>query len=143
VKSPFGFRFLEQEQLPKGFMQPLRNAGMQEDYGIQFEATSRESKVGFVEAIAFLAADEEKAKKLVDQLKALNLKFFEDSSDVKAPDLGESPFAVNGAFDKTPVLIYGWRTGDVVQLLTVAGEKSALAAEARRLGKDLEARATG
>lgn len=143
VKSPFGFRFLEQEQLPKSFMQPLRDAGMQEDYGIQFEATSPETKVGFVEAIAFLAADEDKARTLVDQLKALNLKFFEASSEAKAPDLGDSPFAVNGAFEKTPVLIYGWRTGDVVQLLTVAGEESALAAEAQRLGEDLEARATG
>jgi hypothetical protein len=124
-------------------MQPLRNAGMQEDYGIQFEATSPETKVGFVEAIAFLAANEGRAKKLVDQLKALNLKFFEGSSEANAPDLGDAPFAVNGAFEKTPVLVYGWRSGDVVQLLTVAGEKSALAAEARRLGEDLEARATG
>jgi hypothetical protein len=141
VKSPFGFRFLEQEHLPKSFMQPLRDAGMQEDYGIQFEATSRETKVGFVETIAFLSADEDKATKLVDQLKALNLKFFEGASEARAPKLGDSPFAVNGAYDKTPVLIYGWRTGDVVQLLTVAGKKSALASEADRLGKALEARA--
>ena len=98
----------------------LEELGLEANYSSQFFATSRDSELTFVESLVFLFEDEEAATAAVDQVKKEDLANLEPSEEIEAPELGEQAFGVLGDFDGYPVYSYGWRVGDVIQLLTVA-----------------------
>ena len=120
----------------------LEELGLEDDYVSQFFATTRDAEVSFVESTAFLFEDEAGAQEAVPVLTQANADNLESSEETDPPDLGEEPFGVRGEFDGFPVYSFGWRVGDVVQIVGVApGDPKAGPESAIELATQLEAKA--
>jgi hypothetical protein len=119
----------------------LDELGLEDDYVSQFFATSRDAEVSFVESSAFLFEDEAGAQEAVPVLTQANADNLESAEEIDPPDLGEEPFGVRGEFDGFPVYSFGWRVGDVIQIVGVApGDPKAGPESAIELAEQLEAK---
>jgi hypothetical protein len=124
------------------FLADLARVGLEEDYVSQFFATSRDSELGFAESITFLFADEQAAVAAIPLVADAAARNVEPSKEIEPPDVGEQAFGIRGEFDGFPTYTFGWRSGDAIQLLTVApGEPNAGAAAATVLAERLAAKA--
>ena len=86
----------------------LEKLGLESNYVSQFFATSRDSKLGFVESVVLLFEDEGAAESAVGPVEREYLDFLDSSETITAPDLGEQAFGVRGEFDGYPTYAYGW-----------------------------------
>ena len=115
----------------------LEKLGLESNYASQFFATSRDSKLLFVESLVLLFEDHAAAEGAVGQLEREVLNNLDGSGTIDAPDLGEQAFGVRGEFDGYMTYSYGWRNRDALQLVTVApngeepGRRSTLRLAAR------------
>lgn len=98
----------------------LEKLGLDANHVSQFFATSRDSKLLFVESAVFLFEDHAAAKAAAGSLEREDLNHLDSSETIAAPELGEQAFGVRGEFDGYPVYSYGWRNGDVLMPLSVA-----------------------
>lgn len=120
----------------------LNELGLEDDYVSQFFATSRDAEVSFVESTAFLFEDEAGAREAVPVLTQANADNLESPEEIDPPELGEEAFGVRGEFDGFPVYSFGWRVGDVIQIVGVApGGPKAGPESAIELAEQLEAKA--
>lgn len=119
----------------------LQTLGLKSNYVSQFFATSRNSKLLFVESLVLLFEDEAAAEAAVGPLEREDLDNLDASERIAAPDLGEQAFGVRGEFDGYTTYSYGWRNGDALMLVTVApnGEKPGPGSTVR-LAAQLEAK---
>jgi hypothetical protein len=132
-----GKDMLEREGGTEQIIAQLKKHGFEADYGAQFRRTSRkqETTAGpyFAESVALLFKDPDAAGGGLDLLKQLNSEYFKPAKEIERPQLGEESWGVSGKQQgRYPTYVYGWRIGDVVQLLTVSPPGQALAL-ARRL----------
>jgi hypothetical protein len=154
VRGPEGSgpRFLEREAEPgdeiSRLVQQLRRRGFLISFGVQFFARHERAKIGFLEAIAFLFRNEDSERRGFNFLERAVPGRFESPREIPAPGLGEASFGSRGSCgENCKGFEYGWRIGDVVQLLTLVPlhgrqlRPSAQAA-ARRFANQLEALAT-
>ena len=120
----------------------LEDLGLEDDYVSQFFATSRDAELSFVESTTFLFEDEESAEEAVPVLTQANADNLESPEEIDPPDLGDEPFGVRGEFDGFPVYSFGWRVGDVIQIVGVApGDPKAGPESTIELAEQLEAKA--
>jgi hypothetical protein len=119
----------------------LGRLGLESDYVSQFFATSRDSKLLFVESVVLLFEDDAIAEEAVGPVKREYLDYLDSSETIDAPNIGEQAFGLGGQFDGYTTYAYGWRTGDAVQLVSVApgGEKPGPRSSVR-LAAQLEAK---
>jgi hypothetical protein len=119
----------------------LERFGLEGDYVSQFFATSRDSKLGFVESVALLFEDASSAGAAVEPVNVAYVEFLA-AKEIDAPALGEQAFGVLGDFDGHPVYAFGWRVGDAIQLVTAAPNgKNPGPGRALALGQRLAAKA--
>lgn len=124
------------------FVETLEEHGLEADYVSQFFATSRDSDVGFIESIPFLFADEGGATEAIDDVADAAAKNVDPATEIDAPDLGEQAFGIQGEFDDFLTYTYGWRIGDVIEMVTVAPMDQKAGPEgALELAEQLEAKA--
>lgn len=120
----------------------LEELGLEDDYVSQFFATTRDAEISFVESTAFVFEDEAGAREAVPVLTQANADNLESPQEIDPPELGEEPFGVRGEFDGFPVYSFGWRVGDVIQVVGVApGDPNASPESAIELAEQLEAKA--
>jgi hypothetical protein len=98
----------------------LGELGLEAEYVSQFFATSRGAELSFVESITFLFEDEGGAEEAVDVLREASAKNLKPADEIDAPELGEQTFGLQGKFDDLLTYSFGWRVGDVIQILGVA-----------------------
>ena len=98
----------------------LETLGLEDDYVAQFEAASRDADVFFVESVAFLFEDGDAAKAAVPVISEANTDSLDSARPMDTQDLGEEPFAIRGEFDGYLTYSFGWRSSDVIQVVTVA-----------------------
>ena len=120
----------------------LEQLGLAADHASQFFPTSRDSELSFVEGLVFLFADADAAEEAVDVLREADAENLAPADEIDAPDLGEQAFGWKGEFDGFPVYSFGWRVGDVIELVSVApGDENAGPESTIALAEQLEAKA--
>ena len=125
-------------------VEALEELGLEADYSSQFFANTRDAEISFVESLTLLFADEAGATEAVDVVSEAAAKNVEPSSAIDPPDLGEQAFGIKGDFDGFLTYAYGWRVGDVIELVTVApGDQKAGPESTLELAEQLEAKAAG
>jgi hypothetical protein len=124
-------------------VESLDEIGLEEDYVSQFFAFERGSELSFVESIVFLFPDEAAAEEAVDEVEDGAARNIEPAEEIEALDVGEDGFGLSGEFEGFPTYSFGWRVGDVIQLLGVApSDPKAGFARVRAVAQQLEAKAT-
>jgi hypothetical protein len=132
----------EGDQSGLKFLQDLKALGLEADYVSQFFATSRDSEINFAESISFLFEDDERAEDAVRVVREAATRNVEPAEEIKAPTLGEQAFGIRGEFEGFLTYSYGWRVGDVIQLMTAApGDPDATSRKTLQLAEKLEAKA--
>jgi hypothetical protein len=120
----------------------LEELGLEDDFVSQFFATSRDAEISFVESTSFLFEDEAGAEEAVPVVTEANADNLESAEEIDPPDLGDEAFGVQGEFDGFPVYSFGWRVGDVIQVVGVApGDPKAGPESTIELAEQLEAKA--
>ena len=123
-------------------VETLEGHGLEADHVSQFFAASRDAEVGFIESITFLFADEEGATEAIGDVSEAAARNVEPSTAIDAPDLGEQAYGIEGRFDDFLTYTYGWRVGDVIQMVTVAPMDQKAGPESTlELAEQLEAKA--
>ena len=102
------------------FLRRLERLGLEGDYVSQFFATSRDSELVFVESIVFLFEDDGAAGEAIATVAKGTARNIAPAEAIPAPELGDDPFGQRGDFDGFLTYTFGWRTGDAIQLITVA-----------------------
>jgi hypothetical protein len=124
------------------FVAELEQLGLEADHASQFFAFERGSELSFVEGIVFLFADAESAEGAIDAVREANEDNLAPAEEIDAPDLGEQAFGLLGEFEGFPVYSFGWRVGDVIELVSVApGDENAGPESTIELAEQLEAKA--
>jgi hypothetical protein len=125
----------------KQFISEIKKRGLVADYGAQFFPKSRRAALGFAETIALLFEDSKTASDALNFLRQLQLLVFTPATEIDGPGLGEESWGVRGKFHgKELTYIYGWRRGNVVQLMTVSPKAPSSGPEQTlQLAKDLAA----
>jgi hypothetical protein len=120
----------------------LRELGLDRDHVSQFFATTRDAELSFVESITFLFQDERGAEEAVDLVGKASAENTRPAKEIDAPELGTQAFGLRGEFDGSLVYSFGWRVGDVIQIIGVApGDQDAGPDSALQLAERLEAKA--
>ena len=123
-------------------LERLQGLGLEADHVSQFFATSRDSKLSFVESITFLFRDEEGAEEAVDVVKKASAENIRPTKEIDAPELGEQAFGLRGKFDDRLTYSLGWRVGDAIQVIGVApGDQAAGPESTLQLAEQLEVKA--
>jgi hypothetical protein len=143
--GPGAFAAAQREQGDEGgvrLVDRLEELGLEADYVSQFFAASRGAETNFVESVSFLFEDDGAAEEAVDVVSEASASNIEPAEEIEAPDLGEQPFAQRGEFDGFLTYSVGWRTGDVIELVTVApGDQKAGPESTIELAEQLESKA--
>ena len=123
-------------------LERLQGLGLEADHVSQFFATTRGAELNFVESITFLFQNEEGAEKAVELVRQASADNIRPAKAIDAPELGEHAFGLRGEFDGSLTYSFGWRVGDVIQLIGVApGEQGAAPDSTFQLAERLEAKA--
>jgi hypothetical protein len=105
----------------KQFISEIKSRGLVADYGAQFFPKSHHAHLGFAETIALLFKDPTTASDALDFLRQLQLLVFNPATEIEAPALGQESWGVRGKFrGRDLTYIYGWRRGNVVQMMTLS-----------------------
>jgi hypothetical protein len=106
----------------KKFVEEIERRGVVADDGSQFSAGSHGSKLRFAKTIAVLFKDQKTASAGLQFFKQIQILVFQPAREIQQPsNLGQEAWGIRGKFHgKDLTYVYGWRRGDLVQLMTAS-----------------------